>query len=216
MKNRPPAAEPLSGETVHLWVRPAEFFPGRALPEVASKHNARSQADLLAVLSQYRHPLPEMLREEGGKPYFREGPHFNLSHSGGGTAVAVSLRPVGVDIESPARRADYAGISRKFFFRSEAEAVEKAPEHLRAKVFLDLWTAKEAMTKLAGAGIYKSLREANVGGSEGFLGGRPARIARFGDGLGLVGAVATWEIADVKIFEIAAISGRETGCHSKT
>ena len=45
--------------------------------------------------------LPEMAREERGKPYFPGAPqyHFNLSHSGPFALCALSDRPVGVDIQ---------------------------------------------------------------------------------------------------------------------
>lgn len=81
--------------------------------------------------------IPELLRAEGGKPYFPAFPciHFNLSHSRGAAVCALSGAPVGVDVEllRPAPRRLAAGMTDEAFFR--------------------LWTAKEATVKLRGQGI---------------------------------------------------------------
>ena len=75
--------------------------------------------------------LPEMAREDGGKPYFPGCPNicFNLSHSHGAAVCALHDKPVGIDVEklrpAPRRLAD--GLEDEAFFR--------------------LWTAKEATIK---------------------------------------------------------------------
>ena len=45
--------------------------------------------------------LPEIAREEGGKPFFPGAPRicFNLSHSHGAAVCALHDRPSGVDVE---------------------------------------------------------------------------------------------------------------------
>lgn len=86
--------------------------------------------------------LPEIAREEGGKPYFPACPEicFSLSHSHGAVACALHDKPVGVDVEK----------------------VRPAPRHLAAdmedEAFFRLWTAKEATIKRAGESVARLLR----------------------------------------------------------
>ena len=57
-------------------------------------------AKLLAA--EYGLPqLPELARQEGGKPFFPQRPdlHFNVSHSGGLALCGAGSAPLGVDIE---------------------------------------------------------------------------------------------------------------------
>lgn len=86
--------------------------------------------------------LPEMAREDGGKPYFPGCPNicFNLSHSHGAAVCALHDKPVGIDVEklrpAPRRLAD--GLADEAFFR--------------------LWTAKEATIKRQGGSAAALLR----------------------------------------------------------
>ena len=76
--------------------------------------------------------LPEMAREDGGKPYF--------SHSHGAAVCALHDTPGGVDIEKlrPAPRRLAEGMADEAFFR--------------------LWTAKEATIKRQGGSVAALLR----------------------------------------------------------
>ena len=86
--------------------------------------------------------LPEMVREDGGKPYFPGCPNicFNLSHSHGAAVCALHHLPVGIDVErlrTPPKRLA-GGMTDEAFFR--------------------LWTAKEATIKRQGLGLGALLR----------------------------------------------------------
>jgi len=87
--------------------------------------------------------LPEIRRQEKGKPLFPDYPdfHFNLSHSHGAAVCAVHCRPVGVDVEKlrPAPKRLAAGMTDEAFFR--------------------LWTAREAGIKRAGEGWTSLLKD---------------------------------------------------------
>jgi 4'-phosphopantetheinyl transferase len=92
-----------------------------------------------------------------GKPFLPGGElAFNLSHSGGLAAVAISTaHEVGIDIErltpSPPLPDDLSGLIRACFRPDEAAAITAAAAPQRA--FLRFWTAKEARMKLTGEGL---------------------------------------------------------------
>ena len=91
---------------------------------------------------------PEILRDEMGKPYFKECPlHFNVSHSGEYLAIAVSAFPVGVDIQKPKNIKE--GMFRKVVQPEETLFIGEQ----READFLRLWTLKESFVKAGGGGL---------------------------------------------------------------
>jgi phosphopantetheinyl transferase len=85
---------------------------------------------------------------QGGKPVWPSGPDFSISHAAGHVACAIAPAgvQVGLDLE-PAGAAERAGL-RRF-----ATSVERAAFQAAGLTLTDLWTAKEAVAKAAGAGI---------------------------------------------------------------
>ena len=78
---------------------------------------------------------------------------FNLSHSSGVTACALTLdHEIGVDIENYQRKIDPSLVDR-YFTSSEAEYVRKCPVEDRQAAFFDLWTLKESYIKARGMGL---------------------------------------------------------------
>jgi 4'-phosphopantetheinyl transferase len=139
---------PLPGGEVHLWLWDHEIAAGSAA-------NRRLKALLAAYLDGDPEDLP-LQRSPHGKP-FLEGVanlHFNLSHSGTCTAIAVSreVEP-GVDVEQPRRQRALLPLARRYFAPSEVEVLEALPEASRNDAFYSLWTCKEAVLKAQGRGI---------------------------------------------------------------
>ena len=97
---------------------------------------------------------------DGGKPHIenQDRLHFNLSHCGDDVVVVFSRDPVGFDMERKDRKSDFIRVARRFFNVSEADEIEKHGEDL----FLQRWTAKEAMLKLEGSGLRGGLANAEV------------------------------------------------------
>lgn len=95
-----------------------------------------------------------------GKPYIRGAAdlHFNLSHCGKDLAVVFASEEVGFDMEQKGRQADFVKLAKRFFTAAEAIEVEKNGGAL----FLQQWTAKEAMLKLLGRGLQGGLASAVV------------------------------------------------------
>lgn len=117
---------------------------------------------------------------EHGKPSLREYPdiHFNMSHCRSGIAVAVSDKPVGIDIECLGRLIDKNG-SLNMSLAEYVLSPEEVAKVLSAKPLQDIptnplatpqtaasdlqftkfWTQKEALVKLTGTGIEDDLKQ---------------------------------------------------------
>ena len=90
------------------------------------------------------------------KPYVLNLPaHFNVSHSGDYVVVAISDRPIGIDIEEIK---DFSAIlAKKLFNEDEVKYISgnssTRKKSLMQKCFFELWTAKEAYLKYLGTGV---------------------------------------------------------------
>ena len=103
-----------------------------------------------SLLSSYLKNLlsrEELLKNENGKPYFANGPYFNISHSGKYVLMVVSTAEIGVDIEE-IKSKDMSALVRIF---NEAEA-KMIKEH---SDFYYLWCAKESLIKCMGLSVGK-------------------------------------------------------------
>ena len=99
-----------------------------------------------ALWERYRwRQLPEIRLTSLGKPYFPDHPdvHFNLSHTAGAVLVALSDRPVGVDIEH------IRPVSQRAMQRLAGVVSERA--------FFENWVRREARAKRSGAGVGTTL-----------------------------------------------------------
>jgi phosphopantetheinyl transferase len=162
------------------------------LAGIALLQQCASAAGLPAV-------VPGALRyPEQGKPAWHEGPDFSISHAAG--RVACALAPpgiqVGLDIE-PAGAADRAGLR---LVASEAEREAIAAAGLTAT---DLWTAKEAVAKLTGAGV-AGVAAVRVSAGTASFQGRECLLARPDLAPGMHCAVATSAAVGIVVTEVAA------------
>ena len=103
---------------------------------------ARSLASSYLINRLSKEPL---LFNDMGKPFFKDGPCFNVSHSGQYIVMAVSNKDIGVDIEENKEK-DMSSLIRIF---NEAEA-KMIKEHAD---FYYLWCAKESLIKCIGSSI---------------------------------------------------------------
>lgn len=96
-----------------------------------------------------------------GKPELADGGdlRFNMSHSGGLTALAFIAGGVelGVDVERIREIKEIEGIVERFFCREEADQVLQASEAERSRLFQHCWTRKEAFIKATGDGLSMAL-----------------------------------------------------------
>jgi len=83
----------------------------------------------------------------------RRLPTFNLSHSGAIALIAVSDRPVGVDLELLERAAERYEDIQAVFSPAERAAIAATPSPQRPLASYRCWTRKEALLKAAGCGF---------------------------------------------------------------
>ncbi len=93
-----------------------------------------------------------------GKPYFdgyREW-QFNISHTSEMIAIAMSDKPVGIDIEK-IQKQDLR-IAERFFTDTEHSYINDADSDAdKNKRFLEVWTKKEAYIKFTGEGMSRPI-----------------------------------------------------------
>ncbi len=91
----------------------------------------------------------ELLHDDRGRPYLPDGPCVSVSHTAGAAAVALSGRPVGVDVER--LRTVRQGLDRRIMGRREYEWY--CARGRRTEDLLTLWTLKESYYKCLGTGL---------------------------------------------------------------
>ena len=93
--------------------------------------------------------FPTFLYNEHGAPRLEHGPCFSISHCQHGIAVAISEKPIGIDIEH-IRTAKPELVARTMNEKEQAEIWAATSPDI---AFTCLWTKKEAVLKMQGTGI---------------------------------------------------------------
>jgi len=88
-----------------------------------------------------------------------QSPHFNLTHSGGFVALAISDDEVGIDIENLRPVSTAERLAQRFFSPEERKHVFELDGEARDRAFLRIWTQKEAYLKATGLGVGMPLNE---------------------------------------------------------
>lgn len=91
---------------------------------------------------------PTEAEDGNGKPYFPKEAHlfFNLSHAGVYVCCCMADAPVGIDVECIRQRKE--SVIKRCFTSEEAKLAKESD-----KCFTEIWTQKEALSKLTGEGI---------------------------------------------------------------
>ena len=134
--------------------------------QIASSFKQEVDQDRSIISSYLKNALSEetLSKNNNGKPFFENGPYFNISHSGHYVVMAVSTSEVGIDIEENKNR-DMSSLTRIF---NEAEA-KVIKEH---QDFYYLWCAKESLIKCMGStiGTVKEIPSLPLNGLKTFKG----------------------------------------------
>jgi 4'-phosphopantetheinyl transferase len=151
---------------------------GFAFPHLTNRYIV-AHAMMRELLAPYVNQAPENLdfvASSFGKPAIAGAapPYFNLSHSEGLAALAVTWRgEIGIDIERVhAHDPDLAAYA---FSSAERAALEALPHALQSEAFFRCWTFKEAFLKAMGNGHSISLQSFDVA----LAPHEPARLLRF-------------------------------------
>lgn len=100
-------------------------------------------------------------RPELAAPFAGHGLFFNIAHTPGLVAMAVSREPMlGVDVENVVTRPAPLQLANRYFTESEALGLQQLAASEQTARFFALWTLKESWLKATGQGIAAGL--ANV------------------------------------------------------
>jgi 4'-phosphopantetheinyl transferase len=127
------------------------YFPNDRNSYIASHGIMRS------LLANYLDGNPATIHYEYnayGKPSVPNASiHFNLSHSGSLACLAVSMNPVGVDIERMIPLDNYLALADHFLSTQERHLFQTLPPEAHQLAFYRAWTRKEAYIKGIGMGL---------------------------------------------------------------
>ncbi len=118
-------------------------------------------------------PVPELVREPGGKPCFAQGSwHCSISHTRCAAFCALSRSPLGLDAEPLDRQVGKTVMMRALSSGERAELREFPSE---TEGFLTHWVLKEAYGKYTGRGLGGNLADLDfqVTGNRARLSGEP-------------------------------------------
>ncbi len=113
-----------------------------------------------ALRKEYAIEDAVQLDYSGGKPTIVgfENLHFNLSHCKLAAACALSVRPVGVDVQDWAQR--HLSVAKQVCSAQELSFLQREDDE---KVeFAKIWTRKESYGKYTGQGILYPMRELSL------------------------------------------------------
>lgn len=119
---------------------------------------------LQELLKRFGYTIDDIKVSESGKPEI-DGIFFNLSHSHGLAACAVSDAEVGCDIEKIGTIRE--GAARKICTDCEWNYLEQFSEEKKGAEFYRLWTMKESYVKMTGEGIRFPLRQVEFAVEDG-------------------------------------------------
>lgn len=105
----------------------------------------------------------QIVREDGKKPYIKDSNiKFNISHTGDIFVCAIDDTEVGIDVQATLlegkekyqEEQKLYKLSEKYFTENEHSFIMKNG----TKAFFDIWTYKEAYTKLLGKSIFYAIK----------------------------------------------------------
>ncbi len=133
------------------------------LPSDAKKHCKKRES--IAAASALLSMGVENLHYDEKKKPLADNCFVSISHSKNMIAVCKSDKPVGIDIEFMATDRDYKKIASRFYKGKELEYFNF---QCTAESFYEIWTKKEAYSKISGQGAIEIFEGFDVFSLEGY------------------------------------------------
>lgn len=118
------------------------------LPQSVLTH-CKKKESFSAAKSLIQMGAENLSYEENGKPV-ADNCFVSISHSKNMVAVCTSENPVGIDIEKIDYDRDIKKIANRFYHGKELELFNENPTY---ELFFEIWTKKEAYSKISGEGV---------------------------------------------------------------
>ncbi len=134
------------------------------LPENVLEH-CKKRESFLAAQELIKMGAENLHYNEKKKP-LADNCYVSISHSGDMVAVCTSEKPIGIDIEKIDRTRDLNKIANRFYHGKELEFWEETPT---AELFFEIWTKKEAYSKISGEGVGEVFKGFDVYGLNDYI-----------------------------------------------
>ncbi len=123
-------------------------YDKNALPQNLLDH-CKKKESIVSALALIDMGVENLSYQENGKPV-ADNCFVSISHSKNMVAVCKSDKPIGIDIEYIDSTRNLDKIAKRVFKGKEIEAFEN--DHT-AECFYEIWTKKEAYSKISGDGV---------------------------------------------------------------
>lgn len=134
-----------------------------SLSEEVRKHCKKSES-IAAASALLTMGVENLHYDENNKPW-ADNCFVSISHSKDMVAVCKSDKPVGIDIEFMSTDRDYKKIANRFYKGQELEYLGNSPT---AEAFYEIWTKKEAFSKISGQGTIEIFEGFDVFSLDGY------------------------------------------------
>ena len=134
------------------------------MPEAVLSH-CKKKESFAAADALIRMGVENLHYGDKNKP-FADNCYVSISHSGNMVAVCKSENPIGIDIEKIDYKRDLNKIAKRFYHGKELELFLENPT---AEMFFDIWTKKEAYSKISGEGVGEVFNGFDVLSLDGYI-----------------------------------------------
>ena len=122
-------------------------YDSNLLPTNVKEH-CKKKESIAAAIALLSMGVKNLHYDENNKPW-ADNCYVSISHSKDMIGVCKSDKPIGIDIEFMATDRDYKKIANRFYKGKELEHCNSFPT---AEAFYEIWTKKEAFSKISGQG----------------------------------------------------------------
>ena len=134
------------------------LLPANVKEHCKKKESIAAASELLSI------GVVNLHYDENNKP-LADNCYVSISHSKEMVAVCKSDKPVGIDVEFMSIDRDYKKIANRFYKGKELEYFNTSPT---AETFYEIWTKKEAYSKIDGQGVNEIMKGFDIFDLQGY------------------------------------------------